>query len=76
MGDLARAYWGQDRSKEAEASFRELLAIQSRVLGPENVETLRSMHGLGLALNAQGRSAEAEAIFKETLVLRRRVLGS
>jgi eukaryotic-like serine/threonine-protein kinase len=49
--------------------------IRRRVLGPENLETLRSMDDLGWILNQEGRAAEAEKLQRETSATRRRVFG-
>ncbi len=49
--------------------------IRRRVLGPENPETLATMHHLATTLIADGHYAEAEKLFRETLDSERRVLG-
>jgi eukaryotic-like serine/threonine-protein kinase len=46
-----------------------------RALGPENPETLASMHHLATTLLADGHYSEAEKLFRETLDSERRVLG-
>jgi serine/threonine protein kinase len=49
--------------------------IRRRVLGPENPDTLATMHHLATVLVADGRYSEAEKLFRETLDSERRVLG-
>jgi eukaryotic-like serine/threonine-protein kinase len=49
--------------------------IRRRVLGPENPETLATMHHLATTLVADGRYPEAEKLFRETLDIQKRVLG-
>jgi hypothetical protein len=55
--------------------YRETLAVQRRLLGPENLDTLATANNLAIALNEQGKNAEAETIFCEVLAVQRRVLG-
>jgi serine/threonine protein kinase len=49
--------------------------IRRRVLGPENRDTLATMHHLATTLIGEGRYSEAEKLFRETLDSERRVLG-
>jgi eukaryotic-like serine/threonine-protein kinase len=49
--------------------------IRRRVLGPENPETLATVHHLATTLIADGHYFEAEKLFRETLDSERRVLG-
>jgi serine/threonine protein kinase/tetratricopeptide (TPR) repeat protein len=51
------------------------IEIRRRVLGPENPETLATMHHLATALGGDGRYSEAEKLFRETIAIERRVLG-
>ena len=51
------------------------LQIRSRVLGPNNADTLKSLNTLAKTMYQQGRYAEAEKLFREALEIRRRVLG-
>jgi hypothetical protein len=60
---------------EAEALFREVLAVRVRVLGDDHPDTLNTWNGLALTIAKQQRWAEAEAIFRKVLDARRRVLG-
>ncbi|MFZ0866002.1 MAG: serine/threonine-protein kinase [Candidatus Sulfotelmatobacter sp.] len=49
--------------------------IRRRVLGPENPDTLATMHHLASTLTGEGHYAEAEKLQRETLEIQRRVLG-
>jgi hypothetical protein len=73
---LANALYAQGRYGEAEAMYRETLAVQQRVLGSANPETLNTASNLADVLNAQGKYSEAETMFRETLAVQERVLGS
>ena len=48
---------------------------RSKVLGPENPETLKSRNNLALALNRQKKYVEAEEQFRELITVEERVLG-
>ena len=61
---------------EAEAMFRETLALQTEALGAEHSSRLTSANNLATALRNQGKYAMAEAIYRETLVLRTKKLGT
>ncbi len=60
---------------QAESLLTDAVEIRRRVLGPENPDTLSSMHALCRTLREQGRYAEAEKLQRETLDTRRRILG-
>ena len=51
------------------------MEIRRRVLGPEHLDTLKSMNNLALVLDDEGHYAEAEKLDRETLDVMRRVLG-
>jgi len=51
------------------------LQIRTRLLGPNNADTLKSLNTLAKAMYQQGRYAEAEKLFHDALEIRRRVLG-
>jgi tetratricopeptide (TPR) repeat protein len=61
---------------KAEPLFSKALEIRTRVLGPENVDTLRSKYYLGELELREGRYAGAEKLERETVNAQRRVLGS
>jgi eukaryotic-like serine/threonine-protein kinase len=49
--------------------------IRRGALGPQNADTLQSMHDLGWTLNLEGRLRDAEKLQRETVDARRRVFG-
>jgi eukaryotic-like serine/threonine-protein kinase len=61
---------------QAQSLFAGAVEIRKRVLGPENPDTLKSMHGLCRPLREQGQYAEAEKLQRDTLDVERRVLGN
>lgn len=61
---------------QAQSLLADAIEIRKRVLGPENPDTLKSMHGLCRPLREQGQYAEAEKLQRETLVAQRRILGN
>ena len=71
----ASARWFLGQYAEAETEYRQILAAQLRVLGPEHPDTLTTRHDLATVLAADGKPAEAEAEFRQVLAARQRVLG-
>jgi tetratricopeptide (TPR) repeat protein len=55
--------------------YRQTLARQEKVLGPEHPGTLTSMNNLALVLNGQGKYEEAEAMHRQTLARKEKLLG-
>jgi hypothetical protein len=72
---LADALFNSGKYAKAETIFRELLAVQQRVLGPEHPSTLGAANNLANALHEQGKYAEAEAMLRKTLAVQQRVMG-
>jgi len=72
MGDVYRELGLFPRSQ---LLYQRSADIRRRVLGPENLETLRSMDNLGWVLNQEGHAPEAEKLQRETSDIRRRVFG-
>ena len=62
--------------QDGEELYRQTLELQTRVLGAEHPDTLRSMNGLANTLVRQGKYGEAEALYRQTFELRTRVLGA
>jgi eukaryotic-like serine/threonine-protein kinase len=60
---------------QATAPQDESLAIRRRELGDEHVDTLSSVHDMGVLLQAQGKLAEAESYWRESMEKSRRILG-
>ena len=61
---------------QAQSLFADAVEIRKRILGPENPDTLKSIHGLCRPVREQGRYAEAEKLQRDTLDVERRVLGN
>ncbi len=59
----------------AESLTNEALNIQTKLLGPDDAETLTSKSLLGVILVEEGHYAEAEKLQQECLTTRARVLG-
>jgi serine/threonine protein kinase len=75
MDVMGRVYQSLALYAPAQSLFEHSAAIRTRVLGPNNPETLASISNLGAALADQGHYAQAEKIDRETLELKRRALG-
>jgi tetratricopeptide (TPR) repeat protein len=61
---------------KADTLLREAVDVRRRVLGVDNVDTLRSMSTLGDVLNLESRYPEAEKLLRETVERRRPLLGA
>lgn len=72
MADLLVA---EGKYGEAEKLFRNVIAVRSSALGPEQPDTLDTRHRLIYALTRQTKYAEAEAEARQVLKLREKVLG-
>ena len=57
----------QGKRPEAEQYFREVLDIQRRVLGEDQVDTLRSLNNLGILLVEQGKLKDAISHYTEAV---------
>eukprot|EP00729_Bicosta_minor_P023870 gene23870-biopygen12523 len=51
---------------EAEAMYREVLAIQLQMLGPEHPDTLMTKENISITLCSQGKDAEALPLVRES----------
>jgi serine/threonine-protein kinase len=60
----------------AEASYRQALDIERRILGPEHPDVGTILNNLGVLMNTTGRYTEAENFHNEALTVRRASLGS
>ena len=61
---------------EAEAAFRESLAINKKRLGEDHPAIADSLNDVGAMSHRQGNYAQAEALYREALAIRRKHLGS
>ena len=76
QNNLANAYKQAGRFAEAEALYRDILAIDRRVHGPNHKNTLMAVANVGTALADQGKHSAAEAVFCDIVERKREVLGS
>ena len=65
----------EDRLADSERLMRETLKSQTRVLGPEDPDTLASMAFLARILNAEDRPEEAEGLARKAFTEQLRILG-
>jgi tetratricopeptide (TPR) repeat protein len=73
MSNLAVVLIDKRQYDEAEKLLHKTLAIDRRVLGPENPETMRAMVNLSWDLYREGRYSAAEELQHETLDIQSRV---
>jgi CHAT domain-containing protein/tetratricopeptide (TPR) repeat protein len=76
INNLAVVAQDQGRLTLAEARVREALAIQEKILGPDNVVIGSYLNNLAEVHVHQGRYVEAEAIHRRALQITEQVLGS
>ena|ERR1035437_2756613 len=71
------AFWLGESGRVAEAitAFEQLLADQSRVLGPDDPHTLTARYNLAGLLGESGRVAEAITAYEQLLADQSKVLG-
>jgi tetratricopeptide (TPR) repeat protein len=72
---LGTSYLYLGEARTAAEQFEASLALYARHRGPDDPETLTSMHSLASSYSALGRLAEAIALREETLALRKARLG-
>ena len=72
------AFWIGEagNAKAAKGQFADLAAAQARVLGPDDVGTLKSTHGVAYWTKTMGQVSEARDIYAELLPLQIRTLGA
>ncbi len=67
VGNLTSIYRMENRFQEWESLYHRVIAIKSRVLGPQHPEVAITLTRLGAFLRMQKRYNEAEAAYKESL---------
>ncbi len=73
---LAISLFDYDRDdKEALAAFQRARAIRERILGTDHPDTVSSLQGEAMSLNALDRLVEAREVYEDVLVRRERLLG-
>jgi non-specific serine/threonine protein kinase/serine/threonine-protein kinase len=76
MQTMGATYRGLGLYDRACTLLEHAVAIQKRVLGPGNPETLRSMSLLGVVLEGLGRREDSEKVLREALSGQQKVLGA
>ena len=76
MNNLAVSLNSEGKHAEAAEIQRAVLAVRTRVLGPEHPDKLTTANNLAICLSRQGKHAEAEEMLHEVLAARKRVLGT
>ena len=72
---MASTYRHQGRWAEAEKLFVQVMETSKTVLGPEHLDTLRSMAYLAATYRGQGRLTEAEKLGVQIVKTCKTVLG-
>jgi tetratricopeptide (TPR) repeat protein len=73
MGDT---YGALGRNVEAEAMYRQAMAIYKKLYGEDTLSVASLLNNLASETSAQSRHAEAEALERESLAIRRKLLGN
>jgi tetratricopeptide (TPR) repeat protein len=66
----------QGKYTQAEALFRQALAVWEETLGPKHPRTAAGCNFLAMNLQQQGRLQEAEQLFRKSMALREEALGT
>ena len=66
----------QGKHGAAEEMLRDVIGVQTHVLGAEHPDTLRSRSWLAIVLNAQGKYAEAETELCDVIQVEEKILGA
>ncbi len=74
-GYAGRAYWALGFYKEAEAIWRESLAVMRKLFPDGSPMVAAALDDLAIAIYSRGRLAEAEDLEREALEMRRKFLG-
>lgn len=75
LNALIRLYEKQQLHEQSERIQREIVSLNLRNFGPDDISTLNSIQGLGGILRFGGKLAEAEAVYREVLPRYRATLG-
>ncbi len=76
LSETANVLFSINRFTEAEALFREALAVVQKLYGEDHRLTSQMMNNLGLTLTAQARYAEAEQLAARALAINRKLHGN
>jgi serine/threonine-protein kinase len=70
------ASWGLGRTSQAEATFREALAVAEADGEGDSIDAAKASMNIALALNAQSRYAQAVAADEKALAIFTKILGA
>ena len=70
------AYWGMTQLSQAEATWREALAVASRDAEPDSLDAANARQNIAQALQQQSRYSEAIELDEQALATNKKVLGA
>ena len=73
---IGLAYFDMNLFGDAQQQLERAVDLRSRTLGPDDPDTLASMHELGVLYSYQAKYPAAEALLSHVLTARQRLLGS
>ena len=73
---IGHTYTSLGRAAEAEAMYREALAIQKQLFGNENPSVAASLDYVANVLSFQGKHTEAEMMLREAIAMGKKLLGN
>lgn len=75
MHDHSTYLFDAGRKAESEQMDRELIALETRVFGPDHLHTALTIRGLSIFLREQGRTQEADDLLKRAAAIWPKALG-
>ena len=76
LNNLASVFRRSGRLAEAEAGYRDALAVARRVFGPAHPQLTRTINNLAVVLMDEGDLAGAEPLMREALAMTRKLYGT
>ncbi|RDW59873.1 hypothetical protein BP6252_12960 [Coleophoma cylindrospora] len=73
--NMASLYWEKERWEDAEKLDLQVIEIEKRVFGLDNLDTAKKMAKLASTYRYQGRLTEAEELESQVMEMRLRLLG-
>jgi len=75
LNNVAAACRAQGKFREAEATYKQLLALRERELGPEDPKLVETLNELAVSYQAEHRFSRAEQLQKRVLAIREKAYG-